>query len=164
MVAIPFGAFEDNVDVADAVGPGFALGADLGIGLSRSVFVGAWGQAAWLGDGGDCAGDCSGKSYAFGPFVRYHLVQGVRFDPWLSAGVGYRTTNLDPAGVSYGGFELLRLQVGGDWYATTNFGIGAVLELDLGVYTTRSEGSIGDAAAHWQFASGLRVVFDVPGK
>jgi hypothetical protein len=168
-VALPFGNFEADLPATDLVGPGFVFNADAALGVSRSVFVGLWGQLALLGEGDDCAAidaseDCKAKSYAGGVFVRYHLVQGVRFDPWMMAGLGYRVTKIEPVNVSYSGFEILKLAVGGDWYAASNFGIGALLELDMGVYSDRSEGSIGDASTHWQFVTGLRLVFDVPGK
>jgi len=164
-LVVPFGSFQDGASQTSAVGvgPGFQL--DIGIGVSRPVELGIWGQTLNLGDG-DCT-SCSLTSHAFGAFVRYHLVQGVRFDPWMSAGIGYRLATLSglPGGdIDYSGIEWLRLQVGGDWYPFRVFGFGPFLELDMGIYGKRSPGSLGDAAPHWQFWSGLRISLDVPGK
>lgn len=149
--------------VPDTVGPGLALGLDAAYGVSRSVFVGLWGQYGRFASGSECD-DCESTSYAVGPFVRYHLVQGVRFDPWVLAGLGYRVTELGPDQVRYSGIDWVRFSVGGDWYGFSNLALGALLELSMGVYNDRSEGELGGATPHWQFASGLRVVFDAPGK
>lgn len=173
-LALPFGKLEAGVSQSELFGPGVAFGVEATIGVSRSVFVGAWGQYLKLSGDSGCRGDeiaavtanedCGLSSFAVGPMVRYHLVQGLRFDPWLAAGVGYRKTRVDPGQIDYTGIEWLRLAVGGEWYATSNFGIGALLELNLGVYTDRSVGEIDDARAYWQLVSGLRLAFDVPGK
>lgn len=163
--AIPFGKLEAGASATDAMGSGPGVGLDVGYGVSRTVVVGAWGQALFLGSSDDCP-SCSTSSMAFGAQLRYHLVQGMRFDPWMSAGLGYRLTTIDtPAGkVDYAGVEWLRLQVGGDWYAFQNLGFGPYAELDLGRYSSRSPGSLGSAENHWHFALGARVVFDTPGK
>ena len=99
-------------------------------------------------------------------FVSYHLVQGVRFDPWASAGLGYRITKLSTpaANIDYSGIEWLRLQVGGDWYPFDKIGFGPYLELDMGRYSSRSPSSVGNGANHWHLATGLRVTLDLPGK
>ena len=163
--AIPFASLEAGVPQRDTVGSGPGVGVDVGYGVSRSVVVGAWGQLLMLGAGNDCS-DCSTRSTAFGAFVRYHLVQGVRFDPWMSAGIGYRMTSIDTGTttVDYSGIEWLRLQLGGDWYAFDKFGFGPTAELDMGRYMARSPGDLGSSANHWQFVLGARVVFDTPGK
>jgi hypothetical protein len=176
---VPFGSLENGIKQTDFLdgGPGFAL--DVGIGVSRVVALGVWGQALSLSSSDECP-DCSASSLAIGPFVRYHLVQGLRFDPWLSAGVGYRSTTLrgTPAGnLSYRGFDLLRLQVGGDWYPASMLGIGPLFELGMGIYTSKdaaaapatpdgtpSNGSIDEIAPFWQFISGVRLTLDIPGR
>lgn len=163
---IPFGSFEEGTSQTDLVGsgPGFSL--DIGVGISRVVMLGAWGQLLTLGASSDCT-NCAASSIAFGPFVRYHLVQGLRFDPWLSAGIGWRSTTLSgtPAGdYKYSGPEWLRLQIGGDWYPARMLGIGPAVELDMGTYWNRSNGELGTAAAHYQFLIGARITLDIPGR
>ncbi|MBK7581414.1 MAG: hypothetical protein IPI67_14525 [Myxococcales bacterium] len=164
-VAVPFGKLEAKAPQTDAMGSGWAFGLDAAYGLSRTVAVGAFGQHLRLGNSTNCA-DCKTQSTAFGAFVRYHLVQGVRFDPWMSAGLGYRTTKISGFGadVTYSGIEWLRLAVGGDWYAFDKVGFGPYLELDMGYYSSRSSGDLGAAAAHWNFLTGVRVTLDLPGK
>jgi hypothetical protein len=166
LVAFPFGNLEAESPQTDAMGPGLGFGGDLGYGLSRMVAVGVWGQFLRLGDADACR-DCKTSTSAFGAFVRYHLVQGTRFDPWMSAGLGYRSTKIETPGfgsTTYNGIEWLRVQVGGDWYAFKNVGFGPFLELDMGRYSTRSPGELGEQANHWQFLLGARVTLDIPGK
>ena len=169
--AVPFGELQDGYSQTRLIGSGPGFGAELGIGISRTVALGAWGQLLRFGDNDDCT-SCSASSFGIGAFVRYHLVQGTRFDPWMTAGIGYRKTSIQdfPDGdLDYSGIEWLRLQVGGDWYPINFLGIGPLIELDMGIYSDRS-GSGAPAlpafeqAAHWQFIVGARITLDVPGK
>ena len=160
--ALPFGDFEGSVPQS-LMDPGWMLTADLGVGVSRLVAVGAWGQFIRYGDDACDAGACDASSIAAGLFVRYHLVQGVRFDPWIAAGPGFRVTNLEAG--SYSGVEWLRVQLGGDWYFAPNLGFGPFIELAAGTYFSKSDGpDLEDRALHWNFGTGLRLVFDAPGK
>jgi len=163
--AIPFGDLEQGVPASDGMSSGWAFGLDASYGLSRTVAVGAFGQLLRLGSPDRCS-DCKTQSMGVGAFVRYHLVQGVRFDPWMSAGLGYRSTKISGNGddVTYSGIEWLHLTVGGDWYAFDKIGFGPYLELDMGRYGKRSPGKLGDSAAYWMFGSGIRVTLDLPGK
>ncbi len=163
--ALPFGTVSDGVDQRDRVGTGLGYGLDLGYGLSGHVVAGVWGQLLTLGDGNDCTSNCDATSYAGGAFVRYHLVQGLRFDPWLSFGIGYRSQSSNSFGEKkqYGGLDWARLQIGGDWYALSQLGFGPLLELSAGSFFTRPEGESA-GGVHWQFLVGLRVVADFPGK
>jgi hypothetical protein len=164
-VAVPFSNLERNTPQRETMGDGFMFGADLGYGISRVVALGLWGQYLTLDNGRNCK-DCSTQSTAAGAFVRYHLVQGVRFDPWMAAGLGFRQTKISSSGAdtTYSGIEWLRLQVGGDWYPFSNVGFGPFMELDFGRYSKRSPGPIGDQANHWHFLTGFRVTLDIPGK
>jgi hypothetical protein len=175
--AVPFGELQDGTSQTRLIGSGPGFGVDLGIGISRTVALGAWGQLLRFGDGDECSfgdgNDCtSGNSLGVGAFVRYHLVQGTRFDPWMSAGIGYRRTSIQdfPGGdLDFSGVEWLRLQVGGDWYPVKVLGIGPLIELDMGIYSDRSGGGAQGAPAleqamHWQFIAGARLSLDIPGK
>jgi hypothetical protein len=137
---------------------------DAGLGVSRTLAVGVFGQLGTYGDTDGCP-SCSARSIAVGPWVRYHLVQGTRFDPWLSLGLGYRLLSIDTeqGSLDYSGIDWLRVQLGGDWYATSQLGFGPLIEFDVGVYGDRPDGS-GDAAAHFLALVGLRVAVDLPGK
>jgi len=146
------------------VGQSLSLQGQLAWGLSRHVAVGLavdWDSFA----GADNCGDCSASAVAVGPMVQYHLVQGTRFDPWLAAGVAWRSLEVRgaPDAGTYGGYDWLRLQLGGDWYATSLFGLGPYLGMNLSRFPSRPDGA-GSAATAWSFLTGFRVVLDTPGK
>jgi hypothetical protein len=159
VLAVPFARLDSDTTFRNQAEGGYGFAADLGIGVSRSVVVGAFGQYLRMNDGEGCPG-CDPTALGFGAFVRYHLVQGVRFDPWASLGAGYRL--FDTGETKYSGIEWLRLSVGGDWYALSQVGFGPYIELDFGTFTERPSGT--DAAVYANFAGGLRVVVDLQGK
>lgn len=158
---LPFGEVAQDDAQSSRFGPGLGYQADLGYGVSRSVVVGAWGQILTLSDGSECE-DCAGTGYAGGLFARYHLVQGLRFDPWFSFGVGYRTQSHDVSGIerTYSGLEWARLSFGGDWYAIPQLGFGPFLELAAGTFFERPDDEP-NASVYWRFGTGLRITFDI---
>jgi hypothetical protein len=159
LLATPFAHLDSDTTFRERAHGGFGFAADAGIGVSRSVVLGAYGQYLRLDEGSDCA-SCDPSSIGAGVFARYHLVQGVRFDPWASLGVGYRS--FDTGDAQYTGIEWLRLTVGGDWYALSQIGFGPYLELDFGSFFDTPSGS--DTAVYATFAAGFRLVFDAQGK
>ncbi|MEB2325004.1 MAG: hypothetical protein OZ921_20990 [Sorangiineae bacterium] len=171
-LALPFGELAEGTSQTALLGMGSTFGLELGYGVSRAVVIGLWGTYSHFGGGDDCA-SCSADAISAGPFIRYHLVQGLRFDPWLEAGLGFRRLAIEapePAGVSapagsstWAGVEWLRLVVGGDWYALSQVGFGPFLGLDVASFSSRPAGS-GAATAAWQFTSGVRLTLDLPGK
>src|SRR5690606_33238202 len=84
-------------------------------------------------DGDRCA-RCGASSFAGGPFLRYHLVQGTRFDPWASVAVALRHLSTDELGDT-SGLDWLRLELGADWYALSQIGFGPYAGLTLGTFT-----------------------------
>jgi len=146
----PFGSH------SNALGTGLGLNLDLGYGLGRNLVLGAWGEFDTYSAASWCGG-CSGKSFAGGPFLRYHLVQGTRFDPWGSIAVGVRGTTVDLglSSATHVGPEYLKLTLGGDWFVTSNVALGPYLTFDLGSY---------GASSHSGLGTGLRLVVDLPGK
>jgi hypothetical protein len=143
------------------MGLGFSIGGDIAYGISRTVMLGAYVDVGWP----DAEGASSANSIstiAAGPLIRYHLVQGLPFDPWLSGGFGYRRTADGPT--SFTGVDWVRLAIGGDWYPASNLGFGPVLEMSLGTFFGQSPGSIGTTSVNAHFILGGRVVFDAPGK
>lgn len=159
-----FGKLASDVAAARGLDTGLGFQLDAGVGLSRSVALGAWGSFATYGDGDDCE-SCSGKAFAVGPFVRYHLSQGLRFDPWLSLGVGYRQISFESAGLKskFSGFQWLRLELGGDYYLFSGFGLGPYGSLSLSSYSKRPEGT-GEAGVNTELSTGVRFLFDLPGR
>lgn len=160
---VPFGTVSEDASQQARFGSGLGYQLDLGYGVSSSVVVGVWGQLITFSDGSACD-DCSGTGFAGGPFVRYHLVQGLRFDPWFSFGLGYRTQSHEVNGMdrSYGGIDWARLQFGGDWYALPQLGFGPFVELGASSFFSHPDDERGGGLA-WRFMSGLRIAVDLPG-
>lgn len=158
------GKLASNVAAVRGLDTGVGVHADLGFGLSRTVAVGVWGSFASYGDG-DACDSCSARSFSVGPYARYHLSQGFRFDPWLSLGAGYRQLSFELGGAkqSYVGAEWLRLELGADYYLLSGLGFGPYASLGLSSYWSRPD-SARDAAVNTELSGGLRVFFDVPGR
>jgi hypothetical protein len=160
-----FGHLGSDETVGHGLGTGFGLHADLGFGLSRSVVLGAWGTFASYADGDRCA-SCAGKALAVGPFVRYQLSQGLRFDPWLMLGGGYRQLSFaDQSGArqKFSGVEWLRLELGADYYVFSGFGLGPYASLGLSSYGSRPS-TAGSAGVNTELSAGLRLLLDLPGR
>lgn len=159
------GKLANHVLASDGLGTGVAFQADAAFGVSRYVSLGVWGSLARYGQGNECS-SCSGQAFAIGPFVRYHLVQGLRFDPWAVAGAGYRQVSFDDASGSkqtFSGPTWLHLQLGADYYAWSGIGLGPYLQLDLSSYSKRPEAA-GSARVNTELAFGLRFLLDLPGR
>jgi hypothetical protein len=147
-------------------GTGLGFRADAGFGLSRSVAVGVWGTFATYADGDRCGSSCSGQAFAIGPFVRYHLAQGLRFDPWLTLGSGYRQlsyTGEQNAKQKFSGLEWLHFELGADYYLFSGFGLGPYGALGLSSYSKRPS-SAGDVGVNTELSVGLRFLLDLPGR
>jgi hypothetical protein len=153
-----FGSLDQDRKLNDYLGTALSLKLDLGYGLSRNVVVGVWGELDAHSTPSDCRLCDGGRSLAGGPFVRYHLVQGTRFDPWGAFALGVRSTSVftDLGDKDYFGVDIMKLSVGGDWYPTSNFGFGPYFTFDWGTY--------GSSGGHTGISTGLRVVMDLPGK
>ncbi len=160
-LATIFGGFGERLPAHD-LRVGYGANVDAAYGIARDVAVGVWGQYLSHGGASACPA-CSARTYAIGPFVRYHVVQGTRFDPWILLGIDYRTaratrgtTTTDLSGV-----EWLRLGLGGDYYATSNLSLGPWVELELG-HLFASGSSTGTIRA--SLVMGISIGFDTPGK
>jgi len=165
LFAMPFGEVSRGADFDALTSVGFGPGVDLGIGVGRHLVVGAYGDLNFYGAGSACT-DCSSTSLGVGAFVRYHLVQGLRFDPWVSYGIGYRDlrTASDRNGASeYSGLEWMRLTFGGDWYANRQFGFGPLVSLSAASFLD-APASADVGGVNWRFQAGLRVLLDLPGR
>jgi hypothetical protein len=165
-VRVPFGNLRQG-EAASDLGTGYSLALDLGFGVSRTVVVGAWGNVFDPGS--------REFGYVVGPFVSYHVVQGMRFDPWILAGLGFQSQNADTAVVKrhFSGIDFAHVALGGDYYLSSGLGLGPWLGFDAGVLTNRPDtNSAGQpdgpvhvgAAVNFSFLAGLRLVLDVPGK
>jgi hypothetical protein len=153
-----FGSLEQDRKLNNFLGTALSLKLDLGYGISRNVVLGVWGEFDAHSVPSDCRLCDGGKSFAGGPFIRYHLVQGTRFDPWGMFALGVRSTSVDTdlGSKDYFGVDIMKLSVGGDWYPTSNLGFGPYVTFDWGTY--------GSSGGHTGLSTGLRLVLDLPGK
>ncbi len=160
----PRGRFAKSALARDYVNEGMQVDGDLSLGVSRYAALGVAGKWHRYPSADSCK-DCRAQGFGVGPQVRYHLVQGTRFDPWLSAAVTYQWLQLSHADQTsdFAGIDVLALRVGGDWYFASNLGIGPFLALDATVFTKRPEWA-GRSDLLWSFSAGARFVFDHPGK
>jgi hypothetical protein len=163
--AVPFGAIEHGSALSDAFDGHVPVWLDVGVKLSPSVVLGAYGVYGYgiisrddTGRHGCPSGlDCAGHLFRFGPQLQVQLAPGQGVDPWLGVGVGYEVvsvsirgtvnwfgspTQLD-ASASDHGFEFLNLQAGVDFAAARQVGIGPFASWSLGEYTGCSEENAG---------------------
>ncbi len=163
-LSAPFGSVESGVHSTDIAGWGFGLNAEAAYGVHRNLSLGVWGSWMSLPADADCAG-CSFTGFGGGLVANYFLAQGLRFDPYASAGLGWRATEIQVASatITYSG-PTARFQVGGDWFLTSQLGLGPFLGLDVSRYLSRSDSEALDGALDWQANFGLRVVFDPSGR
>jgi hypothetical protein len=161
-VTVPGGSY-DRSQPASRVGPGWGGGVDVGFGINRAVALGVYGQY-FAHQAGSGSTRVTTTEFAVGPFVRYHVVQGLRFDPWILLGAGYQSATVKERGLSekFTGFAA-RLAIGGDYYVLSGLAFGPFVELDLGSFLEHpAKGT--PATLHAAFLAGLRVTFDTPGK
>ena len=159
------GSLGSQVTSASGLGTGLALQGDLALGVSRAISLGVWGELGRYGDGSACSG-CAGSAFGVGPFVRYHLTQGLRFDPWVLAGAGFRSVSFEDsvgAKQTFSGPQWLRLELGADFYAWSGVGLGPYASLSLSSYGRRPENT-GDTTVNTELSAGLRFLFDLPGR
>jgi hypothetical protein len=162
-VTVPGGSF-DRSQPASRLGPGWGAGADLGFGINRAVALGVYGQY-FAHRAGSGSTRVSATHFAVGPFVRYHVVQGLRFDPWVLVGAGYEQASVVQGGSTqkFSGVQWLRFALGGDYYVFSGLAFGPFAELDLGSFLEHpAKGT--PATVHASFLAGLRLTFDTPGK
>ena len=161
LLSIPFAKLDSSTNFSDRAGIGYGAAGDLGIGVSRYVAVAGWFEYQDFNEASrECA--CDATALGFGALVRYHLVQGVRFDPWLSLGAGYRRIELTNPGATYVGIDWLKFTLGGDWYAISQLGFGPYASVTLGTFTERPEDA--DAAVYGTVNFGLSLSCDAQGR
>ncbi|MBN2192962.1 MAG: hypothetical protein JW751_09105 [Polyangiaceae bacterium] len=173
ILGAPFGSLERTVPWYDYAAAGPGLGLEAALGVSRSVALGLWGEMLWLGDEEECRG-CATTTSAVGALFRYHLVQGMRFDPHISMGVGYRVTKTtgNDHDFVYGGIDWAHLVAGGDWYATRHLGLSPFFVLTAGATLFLPDtspallppGKDRLSGVYGVVAGGIRLTLDVPGR
>ncbi len=163
-LAEPFGGIARGQDYQTFADTGAGAGLELSYGLGRDVSLGVSGDLEWLSSSPSCA-SCAPASWGMGLFARYHLVQGLRFDPWVAYGMGVRSLGFEQASgrATYHGWEWLKLSLGADFYPNRMIGLGPYLELGaasmLSVPEDQRPGKV-----TFRFHAGLRISFDVMGR
>lgn len=164
LLAFPFGSSAKDVGTRTRAGWGGGAALDLAYGVDRFVALGAYAEMNWLGDSAKCV-DCSGTVLGSGAFVRYHVSQGLRIDPWVSYGVGFLGFGGEDQGdvSTYSGVEWMRLQVGASWYLAPSLLVGPVLALTAAHMVERPD--LEEVGGPLMRATlGLRIAFDTPGR
>jgi hypothetical protein len=155
----PFGNFSSGYPIGSRLSSGYGLGLDIGYGITRHFGVSIAGDYQQIYSGSACT-DCKAAAYAIGLRMRYHLVEGTRFDPWVGYGFGYRQTVFESevSKTTFDAVEPIRMEVGGDWYATSMLTIGPILA--LGIDRTLNTSETGDGRWSTVLSAGLRIGFD----
>jgi hypothetical protein len=164
---------------SSVAGIGLNAGGTVGVGVSRYVALQAFGEYGLFSSPAVCNAGCSGKSYAVGLGLRFHVAQGIAFDPWGSFGLGFRSATfvvenptLQSSGASlltrqYYGMDVGRVAFGGNFYPVPFLGFGPFIEADFGTFLKRPPPLLAlpaDVAntptTYALFQIGLRVSFD----
>lgn len=159
------GYFLSQSPIGSNLGGAWFFSLDAGYGVSRHLELVLVGDFAVSSAGSEC-NDCSASSWAIGPMLRYHIVEGTRFSPWLAIGAAYRQNSW--SGVKYTdvkkstALEFLRVSVGGDWYATSKVAFGPTCTVGLGMDPLAPTGNDGKVFA--LVHAGLRLTLDFPGR
>jgi hypothetical protein len=164
--AFAYGAFSGRYlttsPIGERLGGSAFLNADLGYGLSRQLELVLTGDYSGTFSGSGCA-DCKAKSWAIGPMLRYHLVEGTRFSPWLGLGLALRHVSLVGYPVrAVSSIEFLRIVIGGDWYTTRQLTFGPILGCGLASSYSAPDGDHSEIFA--LFYAGIRMAWDAPGR
>ena len=158
-----FGYLDSRTSLSNRLSGGAELFLNVGYGVTRYVEIELDASYAFLGSASECQ-SCSGKVYEAVGAIRYHLVQGVRFDPWVRTGLGLSAFQLkeNQQTSNFLGLHWLELSIGGDWYFGHNFGFGPLLAMSLASYFDHPAGSNPSVAASW--LAGINLTFDSAGK
>lgn len=162
--AAPFGKLSKEQAHTDRAGGGGSFGLSLNYGLDRFVTLGAYGQYSLFWDSKNCP-DCSAAEWGAGLAVGYHLVQGLRIDPWISYGLGWRSLRAEDGGerTSYGALEWMRLGMGTNWFLTSGVALGPFAQFSAAT-TVVVPGGETAGATDMRFLFGLRLGLDFPGR
>jgi hypothetical protein len=162
--ALPFGRLSEEFKHTNRSGSGGVFGLDLDYGLDRFVTLGAYGEYQLWGASDPCP-ECSAWGWAAGLQLGYHAVQGLRIDPWVSYGVGFRQllSQVDESDLSYDAIEWMRLSLGTNWFATPNFCLSPLVLFSAATTVNVPSGEHA-GATDMRFQFGLRVALDLPGQ
>lgn len=173
----PMGDAMSGAALGDVYGSAVPLWLELGKNIRPDLFVGVYGQYgfAQLSDFRCPSGaglSCGGRTVRAGAEVVYRLQRGGGFAPWVGAGFGYEWASFEISNQnerlsqSLSGFELLNLQVGGDFRAAPKFAVGPFAAVSFGRYGTvtgpgfSKDVSSSDTTFHSWMQLGVRGTYD----
>jgi outer membrane protein W len=147
--ALPFGKTMDDAskDMSDAVTGTIPIMLDAGYRITPNWYVGGYGQFGYgivNSDACPSGESCGIQSYRIGANVHYHIMPDQTFDPWIGVGTGYEWLHVSESKGSnsrtgtLGGFELVNLQLGGDYQLSPNASIGPFASFSIGQYANAS--------------------------
>jgi hypothetical protein len=147
----------------DNLSGGVYAALNIGYGVTRNVEVALNATYASFGSATACPA-CTGRLYDVVGSIRYHLVQGVRFDPWVRTGLGLSDLQLRrrQQDSTYLGLHWLELTIGGDWYFSHNFAFGPLLSMSFATYFDHPTDRSPSVAGRW--LAGINLAFDTVGK
>jgi hypothetical protein len=171
-----------NAALGDSISGMVPIWIDAGYKLNPNMYIGADFQygIAFVNTGkitacSQSGVSCSANDVMFGANFHYHFMPDQTIDPWAGIGVGYEILNFSEsvmgqsAGVGLNGFQFLNLQVGGDFKAMPNLGVGPFLMFSLGQFSNCSTSgpnaggscTINQTAMHEWLTFGIRGVYDI---
>ncbi|WP_437766206.1 hypothetical protein WMF27_25800 [Sorangium sp. So ce281] len=148
--------------------------ADLFIGVYAGLGLGTPGSAIEA----QCSSgliSCSARTFRMGPEMQVHLNPDGKVNPWLGYGAGLEIATLSMSGsgrdasLSLVGLEFAHLMAGVDFRINSAFGMGPVLAMSLGEYSSMTfeldgvevpdaSGRIPETALHAWLSLGVRLV------
>ena len=174
---LPLGNFSRGISFGDAVASGIPVMIDVGYRFVPQVYVGLYGQFAWVFRPSDsCPGNatCTAQDYRFGINAAYHIPVGNSYEIWVGGGAGYEilhtSTSADSIsiGSTFTGLEYFNLQSGFDILTDPQTRVGPYLSFSGGQYSSASTSASGtsqardsdsdikDQALHYWIALGVR--------
>ncbi len=175
--AVPFGKSTDTPgdDLSQTIRRDVPVTLDVNYRFNEEVYGGgyfSYGFAA-LGDpvAAACASgaSCSAHTLRIGLAAYYHIAPRAQYDPWLGLSVGYEQASVSASGpggsgdATISGFELMNLQLGLDYRASSLFAVGPFVSGGVGQYSRidagSTSGNISNTALHGWVSFGLRLSF-----
>jgi hypothetical protein len=161
--------------LSDSISGMVPIWVDAGYRLNPNMMVGAFFQYgfAFVNTGKQPAcnlagASCSANDVMFGAQFHYHLMPDQTIDPWAGIGIGYEILNASSSGGSgnLNGFQFVNVQVGGDYKAMPNLGIGPFVAFSLGQFSNcsisgASSCTIPNTAMHEWLTFGIRGAYDI---
>lgn len=187
---VPIGSASDQ-NLLPAVSGAVSFGAEIGVRIAHSVFLGGFFDYGLLGT--SCIDppangvlvSCSGHDIKAGVETILHLAPRGSIDPWIGVGIGHEwlQVSVTESGGQSGtatqtleGWNFADVSLGLDFHVGESVGVGPYFELTSGSFTSDSESvtvpgssasassDVSSQSSHQWFTLGLRGTFDLGGE